>query len=64
MMILALALPVIAFNHDIVETRRMFPDAFEIHFILPKPPLAPRRFKNKALAGPLLEKRVGFVNRV
>ena len=64
MMILAFALPVIAFNDDIVETRRMFPDAFEIRFILLNPPLAPRRFKKEALVGTLLEKRVGSVDRV
>lgn len=62
MMILAFALPIIAFNDDIVETRRMFPDAFEIRFVMLIPPLASRRFKKEALVGTLLEERVGSVD--
>ena len=62
MVILAFALPVIAFDNDIVETRRMFPDAFEIRFIMPKAPFASRRFKEEALVGALLEERIGSVH--
>ena len=61
-MLLALALPVIAFNHDIVETRRMFPDAFEIRFDMPKVSFASRGFKAKALVGTLLEECIDSVN--
>ena len=62
MVILAFALPVIAFDDDIVETRRMFPDAFEIRFSMLKAPFASRRFKAKALVGTLLEERIGSVD--
>ena len=62
MLVLAFALPAIAFNYDIVETRRMFPDAFEIRFGMPRAPFASRRFKENALAGTLLEECIGSVN--
>lgn len=62
MVILAFALPAIALNHDIVETRRIFPDAFEIRFGMPRAPYASRSFKENALVGTLLEERIGFVD--
>ena len=58
-MILAFALPVIAIDDDIVETRRMFPDALEVRFVMS---FASRRFKQAALVGTLLEEGVGSVD--
>ena len=62
MVVLAFALPAIAFNHDIVETRRMFPDAFEFRIGMPRAPSASRRLEENALAGTLLQERVGSVD--
>ena len=53
-MILTSALPIIAFDDDIVETRRMFPDAFEIRCKMLKMPFASQRFEKEALVGTLL----------
>ena len=62
MVILAFAFPVIAFHDDIVETRRMFPDPFEIRFNMPKASFASRRFKAKALVGTSLEECIDSVD--
>lgn len=62
MVILAFALPRIAFNDGLVETRRIFPDAFEIRIGIPKAPFASRRFEENALVGTLLEERIGSVD--
>lgn len=62
MVILAFALPRIAFNDDLVETRRIFPDAFEIRLGIPKAPFASGRLKENALVGTILEERIGFVD--
>lgn len=63
-MILAFALPSIAFHDDLVETRRIFPDAFKIRIGMPKASFASRRFKENALVGTLLEERIGSVDGV
>ena len=60
-MILTSALPVIAFDDDIVETRRMFPDAFEIRCVMLKMPFASQRFEKEALVGTAFASFLGLL---
>ena len=62
MVILAFALPVIAFNDNIIKTHRIFSDAFEIQFDMPRALIASRRFKEKALLGTFVEECIGSVD--